>query len=232
MDQPLTSRKRRPAENGPETVWIFDLDNTLYPERCNLFAHIDVRMGEFIANLLGVEKTEARRVQKDYFVRFGTTLRGLIEVHDVNPEDFLNFVHDIDLSGVPRNDELATRLSTLEGRKYVFTNGDVPYASRVLEKIGITDKIDGVFDIAMADYVPKPHPETYRRFVEHFDVRPENAIMFEDMARNLVPAAKLGMTTVWLRTSYQWGAIDYDKEHIHYEAEHLMAWFEENLTGK
>lgn len=231
MDKPVIQTAQGKITDTPETTWVFDLDNTLYPEHCNLFAHIDLRMGEFIANLLDVDKVEARRVQKDYFVRFGTTLRGLIDQHGVNPEDFLNFVHDIDLSSVDRNEALSARLAGLKGKKYVFTNGDIPYATRVLQRIGIDSYMDGIFDIASAGYVPKPHAATYDRFISHFGVDPAKAVMFEDMARNLVPAAKLGMTTVWMRSTYQWGSIGYDKQHIHYEAENLVAWFDDYLEA-
>lgn len=218
-------------QNSPEITWVFDLDNTLYLEKCNLFSLIDIKMGEYLSNFLQVDKTEAKRVQKDYFVRFGTTLRGLIKVHNVDPEDFLNFVHDIDLSPLEENPLLANKLGTLLGKKVVFTNGDLPYATRVLERIGIAKEIDGIFDIAKANYIPKPNVKAFEAFIREFDINPKNAVMFEDMARNLIPAAKLGMTTVWIKTSSEWAGIDYQAEHIHYETEHLMDWFDNHLEG-
>lgn len=218
-------------QNSPEITWVFDLDNTLYHEKCNLFSLIDIKMGEYLSNFLQVDKAEAKRVQKDYFVRFGTTLRGLIKVHNVDPEDFLNFVHDIDLSPLEENPLLANKLGTLLGKKLVFTNGDIPYATRVLERIGIAKEIDGIFDIAKANYIPKPNAKAFEAFIREFDINPKNAVMFEDMARNLIPAAKLGMTTVWIKTSSEWAGIDYQAEHIHYETEHLMDWFDNHLEG-
>jgi putative hydrolase of the HAD superfamily len=216
-------------ENSQETTWVFDLDNTLYSENCNLFSLIDLKMGDYLSNLLQVDRVEARRVQKDYFVRFGTTLQGLIKLHNIDPEDFLNFVHDIDLSPVGENPELAEKLGSLTGRKFVFTNGDVPYATRVLERIGVARHMDGIFDIAKAGYIPKPNAQAYDHFIREYDINPKNAVMFEDMARNLIPASKLGMTTVLVKTVSEWAGIDYQEEHIHYETEHLMDWFTTHL---
>lgn len=216
-------------QNSPEATWIFDLDNTLYPEKCNLFSLIDLKMGAYLSNLLQVDRVEARRVQKDYFVKYGTTLQGLIKVHNVDPEEFLNFVHDIDLTPLEESQPLARKLGTLFGKKIVFTNGDIPYATRVLERLGIAQEIDSIFDIKQADYIPKPNARAYDAFIREFDINPDRAIMFEDMARNLIPASKLGMTTVLIRTASEWAGIDYQAEHIHYETEHIMDWFDTHL---
>ena len=224
MDLPLQRAKKKPPQNTADACWVFDLDNTLYPEECNLFGHIDAKMGDYIAALLGVGRVEAKKVQKDYFVRFGTTLRGLIDVHGVDPEEFLNFVHDIDLSALAEDKELGRALKKLKGRKIVFTNGDIPYAERVLKKIGIRDQFEGIFDIARARYLPKPHAETYRVFVDHFEVDPGAAVMVEDMARNLVPAARMGMTTVWVKTRDAWGSVGHDAAHIDFETDNLVHW--------
>ncbi len=229
MDKKIANPQRARVRNAPETTWVFDLDNTLYPEQCNLFALIDLKMGEYLSNLLQVDRVEAKRVQKDYFFKYGTTLSGLIKVHKIDPEEFLNFVHNIDLSPLEANPALAKKLATLEGQKIVFTNGDVPYATRVLEGIGIAGEIDGIFDIARAGYVPKPNSKAYDIFLRDFDINPNRAVMFEDMARNLVPASKLGMTTVWVKNSSNWAAIDYQAEHIHYETENILDWFDSHL---
>jgi len=229
MDLPLKAPARPIVKNDSETSWVFDLDNTLYPEECNLFAKIDLKMGDFISNLLGVDRAEARRVQKDYFVTYGTTLQGLMKVHGTDPFEFLNFVHDIDLTPVQENPGLRQKLTGLRGKKFVFTNGDVPYATRVLERLGLAGIMDGIFDIAEAGFVPKPNQAAYDSFVRHFSITPQKAVMFEDMARNLVPASRLGMTTVWVKTRYPWGTVDYAPEHIHYETQSLEAWFGSHL---
>lgn len=209
--------------NGVET-WIFDLDNTLYPPECDLFSQIDVKMGGFIMELLDLDFEAAHKIQKDYFKRYGTTLRGLMTHHGVHPDDFLDRVHDIDVSPVTPDPHLREALEALEGRRLVFTNGSVPHAERVLKRLGIDHLFEDVFDIAAADYHPKPTPHTYDRFVAQYGIDPKRAVMIEDMARNLVPAAKLGMTTVWLDGEYRWGTVDLDEDAIHHRIDDLTRW--------
>lgn len=207
-------------------TWIFDLDNTLYPAECNLFAQIDRRMGGYIGALLGLDPQAARKVQKDFFVSHGTTLRGLMDVHGIAPDEFLRHVHDIDVSPVPPDPRLAAALGALDGRKLVFTNGSASYAGRVLARLGIDHLFDGVFDIVAAAYHPKPRVEAYARFIERYAIEPGRAAMFEDMARNLVPAAELGMTTVWVETPYPWGKVDFREEAIHHRTRDLRGFLE------
>lgn len=177
-------------------TWIFDLDNTLYPAGCRLFDQIDERMGEFISKLLGVDRVEAKRIQKGYFQEHGTTLRGLMIEHNVDPDNFLDYVHDIDHSPVPANAALSQALETLPGRKLVFTNGTVSHAEKVLFRLGITPHFHGIFDIVHSDYVPKPARGPYEKFVRDHHIAPERAAMFEDIIRNLEVPHELGMTTV------------------------------------
>lgn len=219
----LVTREDVPRLSGIDT-WIFDLDNTLYPPECDLFAQIDVRMTGFIANMLGVDRQEAFTVQKRYFRDHGTTLRGLMDNHGIVPEDFLSYVHDIDVTAVDPNPDLARALADLPGRRLVFTNGSVPHAQRVMERLGISHLIEDVFDIAAADYHPKPRHQTYRRFVSYYGINPKTSAMFEDMVRNLVPAADLGMTTVWLRTSYGYGTLGHQAESVHFETDDLVSF--------
>lgn len=216
---------------GPEVTWIFDLDNTLYDANTDVFKQIDVRMGGFISNLLKLDAVEARKVQKDYLRDYGTTLKGLMENHAIDPRDFLDYVHDVDLSSVAYDEKLAAAISGLEGRKLVFTNGDVPHADRVLSRLGIEDEIEGVYDIALANYSPKPNKDAYEGFLRHFDVNPETAVMVEDMARNLIPAYELGMTTVWVNANCQWGKMDHSPDHIDVEIPTLSAWLHQLVHG-
>lgn len=204
--------------------WVFDLDNTLYPTKTGLFDQIDLRMGTFISELLGLTYADARRVQKGYLVKYGTTLRGLMDEHGVDPKEFLAYVHDIDVSPVVPDARLEKGLRNLNGLLYVFTNGDQKYAARVLERLQIDHLFDGIFDVIAAEYIPKPHPDTYHRFVAHFDIESSETAMIEDMARNLVPAAEMGMTTVWLSTGDEWGAIDKSDAHIDYTIDCLPTW--------
>ena len=186
----------------PISTWIFDLDNTLYPAECNLFAQIDERMGAFIAKLLDVNRVEARRVQKDYYYRYGTTLNGLMREHKIDPHHYLDFVHDIDHSVLPALPGLAGALSQLEGRKFIFTNGSRRHGEEVAAALGILDRFDGIFDIAAADFIPKPNPEPYTTFLAHFNVQPEAAVMFEDLHPNLKAPHEMGMATVLVHSSY------------------------------
>lgn len=211
-------------------TWVFDLDNTLYPPECRLFDQIDVRMSDFICDLLKLDPTAAMALQKDYFRAYGTTLAGLMEVHGVAPDDFLHFVHDIDVSPVSPSPELARALEGLDGRRLVFTNGSVPHAERVLARLGVAHLIEDIFDIKAAAYRPKPHPDAYRRFLKAHGVHPQSAAMFEDMSRNLAPAAALGMTTVWLRTSYHWAAIDHPENAVHHETDDLIGFLKAQRT--
>jgi putative hydrolase of the HAD superfamily len=210
-------------------VWVFDLDNTLYPPSCNLFAQIDVKMRAFIADLLKVDPDEAYRLQKQYYRDHGTTLSGLMTVHGIEPKRFLDFVHNIDVSVVPPNPELATALERLPGRRLVFTNGTVAHATRVLDRIGIHDHVEKIFDIVHADFIPKPKLATFKRFLREHDVDPLRAAMFEDLDRNLEPAHELGMTTVLVRSSdghadpavRSWGEAPADAPHVHHRTDDL-----------
>jgi putative hydrolase of the HAD superfamily len=205
-------------------TWIFDLDNTLYPARCRLFDQIDLRIAQFIGRYFQVDPTEAKRIQKGYFREFGTTLRGLMLKHDLAPEEYLAYVHDIDFSPIERAEKLAHALKRLNGRKLIFTNADVPYAERVMERLGVREQFDEIYDIAAANYVPKPFPEAYSILLERHAVIPERAIFFEDIARNLGPAAALGMTTVWVRHDDYWSSWEADQVTPHFETDDLATW--------
>jgi putative hydrolase of the HAD superfamily len=182
--------------------WIFDLDNTLYPADCNLFAEVDQRMGEFISEFLGVSFQEARRVQKDYYHRYGTTLAGLMAEHKLPPKRFLDYVHDIDLAPVSEAPALGDAIARLPGRKYIFTNGSRAHAERVATKLGILHHFDEVFDIVAGEYVPKPSADAYHRFLQAHGVEPRAASMFEDIPHNLEAPHALGMATVLVHSSY------------------------------
>jgi putative hydrolase of the HAD superfamily len=177
-------------------TWVFDLDNTLYPASCRLFDQIDVKMGQFVSELLRIPYDEAKLIQKQLFYKHGTTLHGLMVEHGINPDGFLDFVHDIDHTPVPCNPELDQALHKLPGRKLIFTNGTVGHAEKVLARIGVTHHFGDIFDIVHSDFIPKPQLEPYRKFVTQTGIRPETSAMFEDIARNLEAPHALGMTTV------------------------------------
>ena len=207
--------------------WIFDLDNSLYPASADLFALIDVRMGEFIQQLLGCGAHEARQVQKGYFRDHGTTLAGLMKTHGVEPRTFLDYVHDIDLARITADPRVVAAMDRLPGRKFVFTNGDEAYAKRVLERLGLANAFDGLHDIHAMDYVPKPDPRAYRAMCERHGIAPQRALFVEDMARNLAPAKALGMTTVWVDNGSEQASHGADGAYIDYRIADLGDWLVE-----
>lgn len=209
--------------------WIFDLDNCLYPASTGLFALIDERMGAYIQRLLAVDEAEARRVQKAHFHAHGTTLAGLMRDHGVDPHDFLAEVHAIPLDRVARDERLASGLARLPGRKIVFTNGDAPYAGRVLDALGIADQVDALHDIHLSELRPKPDLHGYRLLIERFGIDPGSAAMVEDMAQNLRPAKALGLTTVWVDNGSERGNHDYHPDHIDHVIADVGEWLAQIL---
>jgi len=206
--------------------WIFDLDNCLYPASTGLFALIDERMGAYIQRLLDCDPSEARRVQKAHFHAHGTTLAGLMAEHQIDPHDFLDDVHAIPLDKVGRDERLARGLGRLPGRKFVFTNGDAPYARRVLEAIGVGDQFDDLHDIHSSDLKPKPDPHGYALLCERFGIDPAAAVLVEDMAQNLKPAKALGMTTVWVDNGSERGNHGADDAFIDLTIADVGEWLE------
>jgi putative hydrolase of the HAD superfamily len=181
---------------GHIDTWVFDLDNTLYPHHVNLWQQVDGRIRDFVAHQLKVEPAEAFRIQKDYYRRYGTTMRGMMTEHGVSPDDFLAYVHDIDHSPLEPNPAMGQALAKLPGRKLILTNASVAHADKVLERLALGVEFDGVFDIISAEFEPKPARQTYSRFLDLHGVDASRAAMFEDLARNLAIPHELGMTTV------------------------------------
>ena len=209
--------------------WIFDLDNCLYPASTGLFALIDERMGAYIQRLLDCGPEEARRIQKHHFHTHGTTLAGLMKEHGVDPHDFLRDVHDIDLERVQCDERLERLLPRLPGRRFVFTNGDAPYARRVLERIGVERHFDDLHDIHASSYHPKPDPHGYALLCDRFGIDPERALLADDMVQNLVPAKALGMTTVWVDNGSERGDHDYEAHAVDYRVSDVGEWLESIL---
>jgi putative hydrolase of the HAD superfamily len=181
---------------GAVETWVFDLDNTLYPHHINLWEQVDVRIRDYIAGFLKVTHDEAFRLQKDYYRRYGTSLRGLMEEHGLKPDEFLDVVHQIDYSPLTPNPDLGAAIAGLPGRKLILTNGTRRHAETVMRRLQIEQRFEGVFDIAAAELEPKPRPQVYDRFLARHGVDPAKAAIFEDLARNLEVPHALGMTTV------------------------------------
>lgn len=185
-----------PADFAHVEDWVFDLDNTLYPHHSNLFAQIDEKMTAYVSQLLQLPEVDARKVQKALYLEYGTTLKGLMEEHAVDPDDFLEKVHDIDYSPLNPDPALGAAIQKLPGRKFIFTNGNRRHAERVAEALGIREHFEDIFDIVAAELSPKPAQETYDKFLLMHRVAGPHAVMFEDLARNLLVPKALGMTTV------------------------------------
>jgi putative hydrolase of the HAD superfamily len=185
-------------------VWIFDLDNTLYPAESRIFAQVEARMTRFVQELLKLEEQEARRIQKAYYREHGTTLNGLMRVHGVDPDAYLAFVHDIDISALGADTALARAIQRLPGRRFVFTNGCRDHAGRILERLALDGFFEELWDIRTIAFRPKPDPDSYRAVLARAGANPARTAMFDDIARNLAPAHQLGCTTVWLRNDSEW----------------------------
>ncbi len=232
-DQTIADDKmsdHHPIFSEDRDIFVFDLDNTLYPAESDLFSQVDVKIGQYVQSLLGLDPAAARKVQKGYLLEHGTTLGGLMANHDVDPQHYLDSVHDIDLSPIANDPALREMLQSLTGRRLVFTNADQPYAERVLDRLGIGDLFEGIFDIHAASLAPKPRPHVYDMFLGKYGVDPARAIMFEDMVRNLIPAHALGMATVWINTGSTWGEADYDASKVHAETESLHGWLDNHIS--
>jgi putative hydrolase of the HAD superfamily len=217
-------------------TWIFDLDNTLYPASCNLFAQVDRRMTEYIAKAIGVPREHARHLQKAYYRQFGTTLAGLMQVHKLQPGPFLEYVHDIDVSVVPESPELAAAISALPGRRLIFTNGSRRHAENVAHRLGVLDLFEDICDIAALEYVPKPERAAFDQLLKLHGVAPAQSAMFEDMPHNLEVASDIGMTTVLVHSDY----IDHPAQmkirdwrelpsHVHYLTRDLTGFISNDI---
>ena len=185
--------------------WIFDLDNTLYCADNGIFAQIEARMTDYVMAFLRLPREAAYARQKELYRQYGTTLNGLMREHGAAPDDYLHYVHDIDLSDLGQDRPLAAAIEQLPGRRFVFTNGCRDHAARILGRLGMAHLFDEVWDIRTIAFQPKPQMEAYRSVVAASGLACAEAAMFDDIARNLTPARAMGMTTVWLKNNSPWG---------------------------
>ena len=212
-------------------TWIFDLDNTLYRTTPGMLQQTDELMGTFISNFLNVDRAEARRIQKSYFRSYGLTLRGLMLQHSLNPQLYIDHLSQLDLSDIKADPKLSLCLAELPGKKIIHTNAFTYHTHQVMERLGITQHFDGIFDISDADYIPKPAIEPYRMLCDLYDIQASCAVMVEDISRNLEPAAALGMTTVWIQTNTSWAKNVTETSHIDHVITDLTG-FLENLIKR
>jgi putative hydrolase of the HAD superfamily len=229
----MTSARSAPRAFDHVETWIFDLDNTLYPHHLNLWQQVDERIRDYIASYLKVTGEEAFRVQKDYYQRYGTSMRGLMTEHGMEPDDFLDYVHQIDHSPLEPNAALGAAIEGLSGRKLILTNGTRRHADAVLARLKLDRHFEDVFDIVAAELEPKPSPQTYHRFLELHGVEAGKAAMFEDLARNLAVPHALGMTTVLVVPEHtrevfreRWELEGRDDPHVDHVTDDLVAFLE------
>lgn len=195
--RPTPSRLLPGTSLSHVTDWVFDLDNTLYPRECNLFAQIDQLISHYMVSVTQLPYDEARALQKSYYRDYGTTLNGLMQRHDVDPDHFLNTVHAIDYTPVDAHPDLVEAIRALPGRKFILTNGDVGHARSVLHRLGNADELfEDIFDIRAMSYRPKPLPEAYEAFFAQHGIQTERAVMFDDLEKNLIVPHDVGMATV------------------------------------
>ena len=201
--------------------WIFDLDNTLYSGKTRVFEQVSKKMTQYVSNKLNVNLDKAKKIQIDYFHKYNTTLNGMIKNHKIDANEFLDFVHDIDIDFLKKDLKLNEELKKLDGKKIIFTNGPRKHALNVTRKIGIDQHFDDIFDIIDSNFVPKPEIEPYKKIVEKHKIDPNLCVFVEDIARNLRPAYEMGMTTVWIKNDEPWAQKFSDSKFVNYKTNNL-----------
>ena len=207
--------------------WIFDLDNTLYSGQTKVFSEVSKNMSAYISKKLDIDLLEAKELQKKYFYENGTTLSGLMRYDKIDPHEFLEFVHNIDISWLPKDLLLRQELIKIKEKKYIFSNGSHFHVENVTKQLGIEDLFDGAFAITDADFIPKPNIESYKKMIKKFDLDPKKSILIEDIAHNLEQAKNLGMKTCWLENNDTFAKKDADKPYIDYKIKSLPSFLQE-----
>ena len=201
--------------------WIFDLDNTLYSGKTRVFEQVDKKMSKYISEKLNVNIVEAKEIQKNYFYEYNTTLNGMINNHKIDADEFLEFVHDVDIDFLKKDSLLNEELMKLDGKKIIFTNSSRKHAMNVIRKIGIDQHFDDIFDIVDSEFVPKPDIVSYKKLVEKHKIDPKLCVFIEDIARNLKPAYEMGMKTIWIENDEPWARKFSDSDFINYKTNNL-----------
>ena len=215
-------------------TWIFDLDNTLYSADSGIFQQVHKLMGEFISKNLNMDMPQAKKLQAKYYKQHGTTLRGLMDNHGIDPDYFLDEVHRLDYSIVGSNKLLNNELQKLKGRKIIYTNANEKHAIDVLKRIDLENFFDEIFDIKMANYIPKPELAPYQQIIDLFTINPDSSAMFDDIAKNLVPAKKVKFTSVWIDAGYENFSDDIaaSKKYLDFQTRDLSLFLKDVNEGK
>ena len=214
-------------------TWIFDLDNTLYYADSGIFQQVHELMGKFVSSHLSIEIDEAKQIQKKYYKQHGTTLRGMMDNHGVDPDHFLTEVHKLDYSIIGPNHKLNEELIKLKGRKIIYTNANMQHALDVLERLELSNFFDEIYDIKKANYIPKPEISPYEQLIKQFNINTESAAMFDDIAKNLVPAKKVGFTSVWIDAGYENFSDDIkaSKKYLDHQTKNITEFLENINKG-
>ena len=207
--------------------FIFDCDGVLYNDLEKVFGQVSKKMTEYIAKKLNLDLKKAKELQTNYFHKYNTSLNGLMIHHQINPDEFLKYVHDINLDFLEKDLVLRKELLKLEAKKIVFTNGSNDHVANITKHLGIDDLFDGIFDIVDCNFIPKPAIESYEKLSKKFNINPNETLFIEDIAKNLEPAKKLGMKTVWLINNEYWGKKDSDKDFIDLKTKNLSSFLKE-----
>ncbi len=206
---------------------IFDCDGVLYSDLEKVFGQVSKRMTEYISNKLNLDLKKAKELQTNYFHKYNTSLNGLMVHHNIDPESFLTYVHDINLDFLNKDLVLRGELIKLDVKKFIFTNGSHDHVNNITKHLGIDDLFDGTFDITDCNFIPKPSLEPYKKLIKKFNINPKETVFIEDIAKNLEPAKQLGMKTVWLINDEYWGKKDSDKNYIDLKIENLSSFLKE-----
>ncbi|MDC0205502.1 pyrimidine 5'-nucleotidase [Pelagibacteraceae bacterium] len=212
--------------------WLFDLDNTLYSGQTKVFEQVDKKMSKYISEKLKVDMKEAKEIQKSYFYKYNTTLNGMIKNHKIDADEFLDFVHDIDVDFLKKDINLAQELEKLDGKKIIFTNGSRKHAINITQRIGVDQYFDDIFDIVDSEFIPKPAIEPYKKLVEKHKIDPKLCVFIEDIARNLKPAYEMGMKTIWIENDEPWAKEFSDSNFIDYKTNNLSEFLKKINLAK
>ena len=218
-----------PTLKNKINTWIFDLDNTLYSADSGIFQQVHTLMSKFVSTHLNIDIKKATELQRKYYRQHGTTLRGLMDNHNVDPDHFLSEVHQLDYSIVGPNFKLNRELEKLKGRKIIYTNANRQHANDILIRLELTNMFDEIFDIKTANYIPKPEASPYEQIISEFNIDPITTIMFDDIAKNLVPAKNVGFASVWIDVGYENFSDDIakSKKYLDYETKDLSLFLDE-----
>ena len=206
---------------------LFDCDGVLYQDLEAVFGQVSKKMGEYISRKLNVDLKKAKELQRNYFHQYNTSLNGLMIHHKIDPHEFLEYVHDIDLDFLKKDTLLREELLKLDVKKFVYTNGSRNHVNNITKHLGIDDLFDGVFDIVDGQFIPKPQIEPFKVLIKKFDINPEETVFIEDIAKNLSVKKELNLKTVWLINNEYWGKQDSDKNYIDVRIENLTSFLKE-----